>query len=41
MRVLDGAMPIQCKPVRYEGDISSFKQKTHQKINTSLLMLAE
>jgi len=24
-RVLDGAMPIQCKSVHYEGDLSSFK----------------
>ena len=34
-------MPIQCKPVHYEGDLSSFKWETHHKINTSLLMLRE
>ena len=34
-------MPIQCKPVHYEGDLSSFKWQTHHKINTSLLMLRE
>ena len=34
-------MPIQCKPMHCEGDLSSFKWKTHHKINTSLLMLRE
>ena len=34
-------MPIQCRPVHYKGDLSSFKWKTHHKINTSLLMLRE
>ena len=39
--ILVGALPIQGKLMNCEGDLSSFKWKTHHKINTSLLMLRE